>query len=173
MTEPAEAVALSNAAHLYARPDQSERLVRFFKEVLGLEPRELEPREVAKARVAASHPMIAVSFSNGAALSVEFSEDALSDTDAERAGWLELTSPDPEAVQGKALAFGLKKVVHPATPFFYIQAPGGQIFRITGPTDPARGAGRPRGRGPEPAADSNGDSNSSGHRPPAATGDSA
>jgi hypothetical protein len=28
------------------------------------------------------------------------------------------------------LAAGLPRVVHPYTPFFYFQAPGGQVFRI-------------------------------------------
>ena len=33
-------------------------------------------------------------------------------------------------LQQKVLAAGLPRVVHPSTPFFSIQAPGGQVFRI-------------------------------------------
>ena len=118
-------VALSNTAHLYARPTERERLLAFFGEVLGL-----APRAVTKAYVSAGEPMYAVTFSNGASLSVEFRDDALSDHDAERAAWLELAVSDANAIQAKAEAFGLKRIIHPATPFFYVQAPGGQVFRI-------------------------------------------
>jgi len=34
-----------------------------------------------------------------------------------------------------ARAFGAKRIVHPATPFLYLQAPGGQVFRIVGHDD--------------------------------------
>jgi len=40
-----------------------------------------------------------------------------------------------ETLQQSALAFGLKRVVHPNTAFFYIRAPGSQGFRIV--SDPA------------------------------------
>ena len=74
--------------------------------------------------------MYAVAFSNGASLSVEFTEDALSDQQAQRGAWLELSTDDAVRLQQKVQAFGLKRIVHPSTPFFYIQAPGGQVFRI-------------------------------------------
>lgn len=119
-------VALSSTAHLYARPVEKQRLLAFFTEVLGL-----TPREVTKAYVSAQEPMYAVTFSNGATVSVGFAEGALSDEAAERAAWLELAVSDEAAVQERAMAFGLKRIVHPATPFFYVQAPGGQVFRIT------------------------------------------
>ena len=120
--------ALTNTAHLYARASEKERLLRFFTEVLGLSPRELARR----AGVTAKEPMYAVTFSNGAGLSVEFTDDALTDQAAERGAWLELTVTDRAAVEAKARAFGAKRIVHPATPFVYLQAPGGQVFRIVG-----------------------------------------
>ena len=120
-------VALMNTAHLYARVSEKERLLRFFTEVLGL-----SPREVTVAYVTAKEPMYAVTFSNGAPLSVEFTDDALTDQAAERGAWLELTVTDRDAVEAKARAFGAKRIVHPATPFVYLQAPGGQVFRIVG-----------------------------------------
>ena len=76
--------------------------------------------------------MYAVTFSNGAPLSVEFTDDALADQAAERGAWLELSVTDRDVVVAKALAFGAKRIVHPATPFVYLQAPGGQVFRIVG-----------------------------------------
>jgi hypothetical protein len=120
-------VILMNTAHLYARVSEKERLLRFFTEVLGL-----SPREVTVAYVTAKEPMYAVIFANGAGLSVEFTNDALTDQAAERGAWLELTVTDPDAIQAKARAFGAKRIVHPATPFLYLQAPGGQVFRIVG-----------------------------------------
>lgn len=120
-------VALTNTAHLYARVSEKERLLRFFTDVLGL-----FPREVTVAYVTAKEPMYAVAFSNGAGLSVEFTDDALTDQAAERGAWLELTVADRDAVEAKAQAFGAKRIVHPATPFVYLQAPGGQVFRIVG-----------------------------------------
>ena len=123
--------ALTNTAHLYARASEKERLLRFFTEVLGLSPRELARR----AGVTAEEPMYAVTFSNGAPLSVEFTDDALTDQAAERGAWLELTVTDRAAVEAKARAFGAKRIVHPATPFVYLQAPGGQVFRIVGRHD--------------------------------------
>ena len=120
-------VALMNTAHLYARVSEKERLLRFFTEVLGL-----PPREVTVAYVTAKQPMYAVTFANGAGLSVEFTDDALTDQAAERGAWLELTVTDRDAVEARAQAFGAKRIVHPATPFVYLQAPGGQVFRIVG-----------------------------------------
>ena len=67
-------VALMNTAHLYARVSEKERLLRFFTEVLGL-----SPREVTVPYVTAKEPMYAVTFANGASLSVEFTDDALTD----------------------------------------------------------------------------------------------
>ena len=127
MSASAPDVALMNTAHLYARVSEKERLLRFFTEVLGL-----PPREVTVAYVTAKQPMYAVTFANGAGLSVEFTDDALADQAAERGAWLELTVPDRDAVEAKAQAFGAKRIVHPATPFVYLQAPGGQVFRIVG-----------------------------------------
>lgn len=118
-------VALSNSAHLFARPEIKARLLQFFSDVLGL-----TPVEVTRAYLKSPEPMYGIKFTNGASLSVEFAEDALPDERALRGAWLELTVDDADAVQQKALAFGLKKVVHPFTPFFYVQAPGGQVFRI-------------------------------------------
>ena len=127
MSASAPDVALMNTAHLYARVSEKERLLRFFTEVLGL-----PPREVTVAYVTAKQPMYAVTFANGAGLSVEFTGDALTDQAAERGAWLELTVTDRAAVEARARAFGAKRIVHPATPFVYLQAPGGQVFRIVG-----------------------------------------
>ncbi len=117
-------IALSNSIHLYARPSTKEQLLEFFTSMLGL-----QAVESADA-VGSPEPIYSFKFSNGAGLSVEFTEDALSDQQAQRGAWLELRTDDAVGLQQKVLAAGLPRVVHPYTPFFYIQAPGGQVFRI-------------------------------------------
>ena len=118
-------ITLSNTVHLYAHPNTREPLLAFFTEVLGL-----EVHEVTKAYLHSPEPMYGVTFSNGASLSVEFTEDALTDSQAERGAWLELRTEDAASLQQRAMEAGLKRVIHPKTPFFYVQAPGGQVFRI-------------------------------------------
>lgn len=117
-------LALSNSIHLYARPDTKEKFLEFFTEILGLEAHKSSD---AKGSLEAIY---AFKFSNGASLSVEFTQDALNDQQAQRGAWLELRTDDEQGLQQKVQAFGLKRVIHPYTPFFYIQAPGGQVFRI-------------------------------------------
>jgi len=117
-------IALSNSIHLYARPDTREKFLAFFTGILGLEA------VASSDAVGSPEPIYAFEFSNGASLSVEFTEDALDDQQARRGAWLELQTDDALGLQQKALAFGLPRVTHPYTPFFYIQAPGGQVFRI-------------------------------------------
>ena len=117
-------IALSNSIHLYARPDTKEQLLEFFTSMLGLQAVE------SSDAVGSPEPIYAFAFSNGASLSVEFTEDALSDQLAQRGAWLELRTDDALGLQQKVLAAGLSRVIHPFTPFFYIQAPGGQVFRI-------------------------------------------
>jgi hypothetical protein len=117
-------ISLSNSIHLYARPDTREQLLEFFTSILGLEA------VTSSDAVGTPEPIYAFKFSNGASLSVEFTDDALSDQQAQRAAWLELRADGALELQQKVQAFGLARVVHPYTPFFYIQAPGGQVFRI-------------------------------------------
>ncbi len=118
-------IALSNSIHLYARPDTKEKLLEFFTSILGL-----EAVESSDSVVGSPEPIYGFTFSNGAGLSVEFTADALSDQQAQRGAWLKLRTNDAVELQQKVLAFGLKRVIHPYTPFFYVQAPGGQVFRI-------------------------------------------
>jgi hypothetical protein len=117
-------IALSNSVHLYARPDTKEKFLYFFTTILGLEAVE------SSDATGSQEPIYAFRFSNGASLSVEFTEDALDDRHALRGAWLELRTDDAAGLQQKVLAAGLTRVIHPFTPFFYIQAPGGQVFRI-------------------------------------------
>jgi len=117
-------IALSNSIHIYARPETKEKFLEFFIGILGLQA------IASSDAVGSPEPIYAFKFANGAGLSVEFTEDALSDQQALRGAWLELRTDDALGLQQRVQAFGLPRVVHPYTPFFYIQAPGGQVFRI-------------------------------------------
>src|SRR6266700_569028 len=117
-------ISLSNSIYIYARPHTKEKFLEFFTIILGLEAVE------SSDAVGSPVPIYAFKFTNGASLSVEYTEDALDDQQAQRGAWLELRTEDALGLQKKVLAAGLSRVVHPFTPFFYIQAPGGQVFRI-------------------------------------------
>ena len=118
-------IALSNSVHIYARPETKKQVLAFFTSVLGL-----EAKSVPAYVKGSPEPMYSFEFSNGASLSVEFTPDALSDQQAQRGAWLELRTDDAVELQQRLQDAGLRRVVHPYTPFFYIQAPGGQVFRI-------------------------------------------
>jgi len=109
-------IALSNRVHTYARPNSKEKLIECFTEILGCE--------------ILSTPVLAFAFSNGASLSVEFTEDALDEKQARRGAWLELKTDDALALKEKVLAAGLLRVEFSGNDYFYFQAPGGQVFRI-------------------------------------------
>jgi hypothetical protein len=47
--------------------------------------------------------------------------------------WLELRSPDADALQKAVLAAGLPQVHYAATNAFYFASPGGQVFSIIKP----------------------------------------
>jgi hypothetical protein len=123
-------IELSNTIHGYTRPDAKERMLDFYTNVLGLKP------IAAPSRYWTGSPerFYGFEFPNGKLLSGEFTENALEDAQddqqAQRGLWLMLKADDADGLQQKMLAFGLKRVIHPHTDFFYIEAPGGQVFRV-------------------------------------------
>jgi hypothetical protein len=123
-------IELSNTIHGYARPNTKERLLDFYGNVLGLKP----TTNPSPYWTGSPDRFYGFEFPNGKVLSGEFTENALEearhDQQAQRGVWLMLRTNDAERLQQKVLAFGLKRVIHPYTEFFYIQAPGGQVFRI-------------------------------------------
>ena len=123
-------IELSNTIHGYARPNTKERLLDFYTNVLGLKP----ITTPSPSRTGSPEEFYGFEFPNGKVLSGEFTENALEDAhddqQARRGLWLMLRTDDAEALQRKMLTFGLRRITHPYTDFFYIQAPGGQVFRI-------------------------------------------
>jgi type IV secretory pathway ATPase VirB11/archaellum biosynthesis ATPase len=59
--------------------------------------------------------------------------DALRDDDFLKAIFLELKADDVEEMRQKIVAFGVK-VLEVPDPHLYFQTPGGQVFRLVGPT---------------------------------------
>jgi hypothetical protein len=117
-------IALSNRVHTFARPNSKEKLTAFFTTVLGCEVL------VSADAPGLPTPVSAFAFANGAALSVEFTEDALDEQQARRGAWLELQTDDPAGLTKKILEAGLPKVEYFGNDYFYFQAPGGQVLRI-------------------------------------------
>ena len=117
-------IALSNRVHMFARPDVRDKLTTFFIDILGFKVLESSDAPGLPTEV------IAVVFSNGASLSVEFTENALDEQQARRGAWFELRTDDASALKQKVLDAGLPRVEYTGNDFFYFQAPGGQVMRI-------------------------------------------
>jgi len=123
-------IELSSTVHSYARPEAKELLLDFYTNVLGLHP----TGTPSPHWTGAPDRLFGFQFPNGKVLSGEFTEnapeDARNDQQAQRGLWLMLKTDDAEGLQERMLDFGLRRIIHPHTDFFYIQAPGGQVFRV-------------------------------------------
>lgn len=115
---------LGNRVHIFAHPDARERVTWFFTTLLECEeagdtdPVHLPP-EIQLFR-----------FPDGAAVSVEYTEEALTLKDARHGAYLELRADDPDALRQQVLDEGLTLVDYPGSGYVYFQAPGGQVWRI-------------------------------------------
>jgi hypothetical protein len=69
-------------------------------------------------------------FAGGFVIGLFFGSPCLSESEHERATWLELKTDDPEALRRRLEAFGVRKIDYEDRARFYFQAPGGQIFRV-------------------------------------------
>ena len=112
-------IGLSNRVHLFAHPDIQEKLTEFFTSVLECEAVAMPGTSIVLFR-----------FSNNAALTVDFTQDALDERQARRGAWLEVKTDDPVGLQKKALDAGLPQVEYSGSGRFYFQAPGGQVWGI-------------------------------------------
>jgi hypothetical protein len=116
-------ISLGNNAHIFARPTRREALKWLFETVL-------QCGEVATIDHAGmTTPMLVVRLPEGGSISIEFIEDAADDDQPRFATWLELRTAEPPALMRTVLAAGLKEVIHPGHPYYFM-APGGQVFTI-------------------------------------------
>jgi hypothetical protein len=130
-TAPAARITgLGARVHLFVRPEFREAFTVLFRDILGC--------EVAEREFGLSYPILLVSFGDGSAFSVEFSELApedpsgpvLDDERAFRGAWIEFRTTDVPAVQRRLRAAGIREFIHPGSPPAYFAAPGGQAFRL-------------------------------------------
>jgi hypothetical protein len=130
-TAPAARITgLGARVHLFVRPRFREAFTVLFRDVLG--------SEVAEREFGLPHPILLVSFDDGSAFSVEFSELApedpagpvLDDTRAWRGAWIEFRTTDVPGFQRRLREAGIREFTHPGSPHAYFAAPGGQVFRL-------------------------------------------
>ena len=117
-------IDLSTRVHLFANPSDRDELDRLFTEILGL------PAGVSLDARGYEEPVRVYRFTNGASISVEFTLENAHDGEVSRGAWLELVVDDLEMVKSKVLKAGLRQIDFQGNDYFYLEAPGGQVFRI-------------------------------------------
>jgi hypothetical protein len=126
----AQITSLGARVHLFVRPELREAFTVLFRDVLGC--------EVAEREFGLPYPILLVSFGDGSAFSVEFSElasedpggPALDDARAFRGAWIEFRTTDVGGFQRRLRDAGIREFTHPGSPHNYFAAPGGQVFRL-------------------------------------------
>jgi len=121
--------ALGARLHLFVRPAAREAFTRLFRDVLGC--------TVVERDFGLPYPIVLVSFEDGSAFSVEFSElapeasaNTLDDEHAFRGAWIEFRTRDVDAVHAALRAAGTPEFRHPGSSHVYFAAPNGQVFRV-------------------------------------------
>jgi catechol 2,3-dioxygenase-like lactoylglutathione lyase family enzyme len=127
---PARLIALGARVHLFVRPDARDAFAALFRDVLGC--------RVVERDFGLEYPILLVSFEDGSAFSVEFTDLApaapdrapMDDDHAFRGAWIEFRTRDLEGTLAALRAAGVPEFRHPGSPHAYFSAPGGQVFRI-------------------------------------------
>lgn len=122
--------ALGARVHLFVRPENRKRFTSLFRDVLECDATELDFDLL--------YPILLVSFRDGSAFSVEFSDLApednsggpVDDTTAFRGAWIEFRTTDVPGYQQKLSEAGIPGFRHPGSKHMYFSAPGGQVFRL-------------------------------------------
>jgi hypothetical protein len=116
-------VSLGENSKSIANPADRERVRKFYKEGLG-SPATKESEKIDIFRIGTTF-----------FLGVMYDDSALSAADALRSIWLDLRTPEPEALKARILEFGIKEIQFWDKEHFYFQAPGGQVFRLAETTE--------------------------------------
>lgn len=122
--------ALGARVHLFVRPEVRDPFISLFRDVLRCETNELD--------FDLPYPILLVSFTDGSAFSVEFSDlapeqmsgEAVDDQTAFRGAWIEFRTTDVPFYQQRLREAGIPEFHHPGSGHTYFSAPGGQVFRL-------------------------------------------
>jgi len=121
--------ALGARVHLFVRPEFREHFTALFRDVLKCEVRELE--------FGPANQLLLVTFQDGSAFSVEFSDSAPQPAtnnpnydNAFKGAWIEFRTSDLPGAHERLDRAGIPSFTHPASPHRYFVAPGGQVFRL-------------------------------------------
>jgi hypothetical protein len=120
---------LGARVHLFARPEVRERMATLWRDVLDCAVRELD--------FGLPHPILLVSFPDGSAFSVEFSDSAPQVSDeppdyanVRKGAWIEFRTDDLAGTNARLDNAGVPSFSHPASPHRYFVDPCGQVFRV-------------------------------------------
>ena len=116
-------VSLGEHSKLTANPAERDRVRKFYTQVLGC-PATKESGKIDIFRIGSDF-----------SLGVVYDNSALSAADGLKSIWLELRTPEPEALKARILEFGIQEASFWDKEHFYFQAPGGQVFRLVGKTE--------------------------------------
>jgi hypothetical protein len=127
---PPEIQGLAPRIHLFVQPAAREAFVTLFRDVLRC--------DVVERDFGLDHPIVLVSFKDGSAFSVEFTELAafevrrgpVDDEHASRGAWIEFRTSDVEGIQAALRSARVPEFRHAGSRHAYFVAPGGQVFRI-------------------------------------------
>jgi hypothetical protein len=116
-------VAFGQNSKLTVLPSERERIRSFYHDILGC--------PMTRKSDKADFFMIGNTFFLG----VIYDDAAQSPKDRFQSIWLELRTDHPEELKQKILQFGIAEIEYWDKEHFYFQAPGGQVFRLSGTTE--------------------------------------
>lgn len=122
--------ALDARLHLFVQPRFRPAFTSLFRDTLGCHTAEFD--------FGLPDPILLVTFQDGSAFSVEFSDLAhtpptgapVTDQTAFRGPWIEFRATDVPGVQQQLRDAGLSEFRHPGSAHSYFAAPGGQVFPV-------------------------------------------
>lgn len=116
--------SLSRRAHYSLKPEYRDAILQCFSKIFGMNAPMERPAQGSVG------PIVAFRFPGGGAISMEFTESALSPEDLSKGAWLEIVVANPTPLQEAVKTAGYPVIHYAATANFYFESPGGQVFSI-------------------------------------------
>ena len=121
--------ALGARVHMFVRPEARKGFTSLFRDVLDC--------DIVERDFGMSYPILLVTFPDGSAFSVEFTDlapdgggSAVDDASARRGAWIEFRTTDLARYQQRLRDAGIPEFRHGGSDHSYFVAPGGQVFRL-------------------------------------------